>query len=296
LRIGIHTSISGSLEKAPLKAAALGANCFQIFSASPRTWRAGVPAPEQVRLMKLAREKYDLYPLAIHDNYLINLASCDEALRKKSSLAFRGEIERALAIGAEYLVAHPGNCKGHSVEEGIYAVVQSLAEASHGLDTAKLTILLENTAGGGASLGGSFEELMVIRQYGEKASDLRIGYCLDTCHCFVSSYDVSTELGLRHTVSEIERVLGMEHVHVIHTNDSKGARGSHIDRHEHIGDGQIGEAGFRRILRHPKLKKKAFILETPHDEDRDAVRNIETLKRLAAPSPSRTINNRPGAD
>ena len=282
LRIGIHTSIAGSLEKAALKAAALGANCFQIFSASPRTWRAGVPAPDQIRLMKLAREKYDLFPLAIHDNYLINLASCDPALRKKSTDAFRGEIQRALAIGAEYLVAHPGNYRGYSVEEGIYAVVQSLAEASDGLDTGKLTILLENTAGGGSSLGGCFEELSVIRQYAEKTSGLRIGYCLDTCHCFASSYDVSTVQGLRHTVSEIDRLLGMKNVHVIHSNDSKGGRGSHVDRHEHIGAGQIGEKGFRRILRYPKLKNKAFILETPHDEDRDAVLNIETLKRLAA--------------
>ncbi|HME08713.1 MAG TPA: deoxyribonuclease IV [Bryobacteraceae bacterium] len=281
MRIGIHTSISGSLEKAALKAAALGANCFQIFSASPRTWRAGVPAPDQIRLMKLAREKYDLCPLVIHDNYLINLASSDEALRQKSALAFRGEMERAIAIGAEYLVAHPGNSKGHTVEEGIYAVVQSLTEAAHGLITDKLTILLENTAGGGAMLGGCFEELMVIRQYAEKMSGLRIGYCLDTCHCFVSNYDVSTAEGLKKTVSEIDRLLDMENVPVMHANDSKGERGSHVDRHEHIGDGNIGEDGFRRILRHPKLKKKAFILETPHDEERDAVRNIETLKRLA---------------
>ena len=287
MRIGIHTSISGSLERAALKAAALGANCFQIFSASPRTWRAGVPAPDQIRLMKLAREKYDLCPLVIHDNYLINLASSDEALRQKSALAFRGEMERAIAIGAEYLVAHPGNSKGHSVEEGIYAVVQSLTEAAHGLITDKLTILLENTAGGGAMLGGSFEELMVIRQYAEKLSGLRIGYCLDTCHCFVSNYDVSTAAGLKKTVSEIDRVLGIENVPVMHANDSKGERGSHVDRHEHIGDGNIGEDGFRRILRHPQLKKKAFILETPHDEDRDAVRNIETLKRLALSPPGR---------
>ena len=285
VRIGIHTSIAGSLERAALKAAALGANCFQIFSASPRTWRAGVPAVAQVRLMKLAREKYDLYPLVIHDNYLINLASCDEALRQKSVQAFRGELERALAIGAEYLVAHPGNCKGHSVEEGVYAVVRSLSDSCDGLDTGGLTVLLENTTGGGAALGGCFEELAVIRQYAEQASGLHIGYCLDTCHCFASSYDVSTEPGLKKTVSEIDRVLGMENVPVIHTNDSKGARGSHVDRHANIGDGNIGEQAFRRILGHPKLRKKAFILETPHDDERDAVRDIETLKRLAAPSP-----------
>lgn len=286
MRIGIHTSISGSLEKAALKAAEFGANTFQIFSASPRTWRAGIPDPAQIRLLRLAREKHDLYPLVIHDNYLINLASCDEALRQKSTQAFRGEIERAVAIGAEYLVAHPGNCKGHSVEEGIYAVIRSLAEASQGIDTRGLVVLLENTAGAGAALGSHFGELAVMRQYTEQACGLRIGYCIDTCHCFVSSYDVSNPPGLRKTVAEIDRLLGIENVKVIHTNDSKAAFNSHLDRHEHIGDGQIGENGFRGILNHPKLRLKAFILETPHDEDKDAVRNIETLKRLARKSRS----------
>jgi len=281
LRIGIHTSISGSLEKAALKAHELGANTFQIFSASPRMWRAVAPDPAQIRLLKRAREKYDLYPLVIHDNYLINLASCDEALRQRSLQAFRGEIERAVAIGAEYLVAHPGNCKGHSVEEGIYAVIRSLAEASQGIDTSGLMVLLENTAGAGAALGGRLEELAVMRQFTEKTSDLRVGYCIDTCHCFASGYDVSTAAGLKETVAEIDRALGMANVRVIHTNDSKGAFKSHVDRHEHIGKGYIGEEGFRRILRHPKLRQKAFILETPHDDDRDAVRNIEALKRLS---------------
>src|SRR5271166_6651734 len=174
LRIGIHTSISGSLEKAALKAHELGANTFQIFSASPRMWRAVAPDPAQVRLLKRARDKYDLCPLVIHDNYLINLASCDEALRQKSMQAFLGEIERAVAIGAEYLVAHPGNCKGHSVEEGIYAVIRSLAEASQGIDTSGLMVLLENTAGAGAALGGRLEELAVMRQFTEQSCDLRV--------------------------------------------------------------------------------------------------------------------------
>lgn len=244
-------------------------------------WRAGTPDPAQVRLLKKAREKYDLYPLVIHDNYLINLASSDEALRQKSAQAFRGELERAVAIGAEYLVAHPGNCKGYSTEEGLCAVVRSLVEACHGVDTAGLMVLLENTAGAGASLGGRFEELAVIRQFTEQTCDLRIGYCIDTCHCFVSGYDVSTAPGLSKTVAGVERVLGTGNVRVIHANDSKAGFNSHVDRHEHIGDGQIGEAGFGRMLKHPKLRDKAFILETPHDEDHEAIRNIETLKRLS---------------
>lgn len=153
MRLGLHTSISKSLESAATKAAEVGANTFQIFSASPRMWRASRPAPSAVKLLQRARERHDLTPLVIHDNYLINLASCSESLRVQSTAAFRGEIERALAIGAEYLVAHPGNYKGHSVEQGIHAVIRSLTEAAQGLDTAKLTVLLENTAGSGAALG-----------------------------------------------------------------------------------------------------------------------------------------------
>lgn len=237
-----------------------------------------------MKLLIRAREKHDLYPLIIHDNYLINLGSCSEALRAQSVAAFRGEIERALLIGAEYLVAHPGNCKGHSVEEGIYAVIRSLAQAASGLDTSKLTVLLENTAGSGAALGSRFEELMVMRQFAAELTDLKIGFCIDTCHCLASGYDVSTAQGLKNTLARMDQTLGLEHVHVIHANDSKAPLNSRIDRHEHIGHGYIGMEGFRRILNHPKLRRKAFILETPIDEEGDDVRNIETLKKLCRKS------------
>jgi deoxyribonuclease-4 len=282
LRLGLHTSISKSLENAAIKAAEVGANTFQIFSASPRMWRASPPAPSAVQLLRRARERYDLKPLVIHDNYLINLASRSETLRAQSTAAFRGEIERALAIGAEYLVAHPGNCKGYSVEQGIYAVVRSLAEAAQGLDTRNLMVLLENTAGSGAALGSRFEELGVMRQFAAELTDLQIGFCIDTCHCLAAGYDVSTAAGLKRTVAEIDGALGMENVRVIHSNDSKTGLGSRVDRHEHIGRGHIGEAGFRRILNHPKLRDKAFILETPVDEPGDELRNLETLKRLCS--------------
>ncbi len=258
MRIGIHTSIAGSLEKSALKAAELGANTFQIFSASPRMWRAAMPGPSAVRLLRNAREKHDLYPLVIHDNYLINLASCTEALRQKSVEAFRGEIERALVIGAEYLVAHPGNCKGYSREEGITSVVRSLVEAARCIDTRNLTVLLENTAGAGDALGSCFEDLTVIRDYAAHFSDLPIAFCVDTCHAYVSGYDAIA----------FAASLGFESVPVIHANDSKGPQGSHLDRHANIGEGYIGENGFRRILNHPKLRTKAFILETPEDERR----------------------------
>ena len=284
LRIGVHTSIAKSLEDAALTAAKAGGNTFQIFSASPRQWRAAARTTSEVTLLHRARERHDLFPLVIHDNYLINLASCSEALRAQSTAAFRGEIERALAIGAEYLVAHPGNCKGHSVEEGIYSVIRSLAEAAQGLDTKKLTVLLENTAGSGAMLGSRLEELGIMRQFAAELTDLAVGFCIDTCHCHSSGYDVATAAGVKQTVAEIDRVLGIDNVKVIHANDSKTQLGSHVDRHEHIGHGYIGEEGFRRLLNHPQLRSKAFILETPNDEEGDESRNIETLKRLCRKS------------
>jgi deoxyribonuclease-4 len=281
VRIGCHTSISGSLEKSALKAAEIGANTFQIFSTSPRMWRASVHAAHEVKLLRTAREKHGLEPLAIHSNYLINLASCSEELRVKSVESFRDEIQRGLNIGAEYLVVHPGNCKGHTVERGIITVVRSLAEAAAGLDTRALTVLLENTAGSGEALGSRFEELALMRDCAIQVTDLAVGFCIDTCHCHSSGYDLATAAGLGRTVAEMEGVLGLENVKVIHANDSKTPFKSRVDRHQNIGEGSIGEEGFRRILTHPKLGRKPFILETPAEEEGDDRRNMETLKRLA---------------
>ena len=286
LRIGCHTSIAGSLEKSALTAASIGANTFQIFTTSPRMWRASVHSAHEIKLFRAAREKYDLKPLAIHSNYLINLASCSEELRIRSAQSFRSEIERGLDIGAEYLVVHPGNCRGHTLEQGIVAVVRSLAEASAGLDTRRLMVLLENTAGAGEALGSRFEELALMRDCTERVTDLHLGFCIDTCHCHSAGYDMATAAGLRKTVSAIDSVLGLENVKVIHANDSKTPFQSRVDRHEDIGKGSIGEEGFRRILAHPKLRQKPFILETPYENEGDDRRNIETLKRLAIRAPA----------
>ncbi|MBV8842670.1 MAG: deoxyribonuclease IV [Bryobacterales bacterium] len=281
MRIGIHTSISGSLERAALKAAELGANTFQIFSSSPRQWKPSTLSVPAIKLLQRAREKHDLYPLAIHDNYLINLGAASENIRKLSIEAFRGELERAIQIGAEYLIAHPGNYRGLSVERGILNVLEGVREAAHGLPTGKLVLLIENTVGAGTQLGGCLEELHVMREFAPKMTDLSIGFCLDTCHLLASGYDIAAEEGLRDTVAKIDRFLGLENVHVIHANDSKTPLGSHVDRHENIGEGHIGREGFRRILSHPALRNKAFILETPVDNEGDDKRNLETLKALS---------------
>ncbi len=255
-------------------------------------WRAGQPDPDAIKRLKAARERLDLKPLVIHDNYLINLASGDPALRDRSIRAFRGEIERALAIGAEYLVAHPGNCRGQSYAQGFQTMAESLIRAARGIRARGLTLLLENTAGSGAMLGGRFEELRAMRDLAGRGVDFEIGFCLDTAHCLAMGYNVATAAGLRAALWHADEFLGLDNVKVIHANDSKAPLGSRVDRHEHIGRGYIGREGFRRILAHPKLRAKPFILETPKHDDRDDRRNLRTLKSLCRRRPTTTSRSR----
>lgn len=253
-------------------------------------WRTKSPDTEQVNRLKHLREQHDLAPLVIHDSYLINLAAPPSIVREKSIDAFRGEIERALLIGAEYLVTHPGNYKGLTIEQGMLNVAEAMALAWRAVDekllaNAKLTILLENTAGAGAQLGGKFDELAAIRHLASPYLDIPIGFCLDTCHCYVSGFDLARESGLRQLVQQASEILGLEHIPVIHSNDAKTALNSHCDRHANIGQGNIGIEGFRRILNHPHLRDKAFILETPGDKPGDDLRNVRALQSLAPQRP-----------
>jgi deoxyribonuclease-4 len=288
LRIGIHCSTAGSLERAAIKAHELGANAFQIFSASPRMWRAKAPDAGQVAALKQFREQHDLTPLVIHDSYLINLAAPAGIIREKSIEAFRGEIERALIIGADYLVTHPGNYKGLTVEQGMLNVAEAIVLAWREVPDerkkrVRLTILLENTAGAGAQLGGKLSELAALRDLVLPYLELPVGFCLDTCHCYVSGFDLAKKRGLDDLVKQASETIGLDNVPVIHANDSKMGLSSHCDRHANIGAGYIGLEGFRSILNHPKLCTKAFILETPVDEPGDDLRNVQALKELVSP-------------
>ncbi len=244
-------------------------------------WRARPPDRQQVRLLRSARERFDLDPLVIHVNYLVNLASIDPVIRAKSIDAFRGELDRASVIGAEYLVLHPGSYRGRSVEEGIASFALALREACQGFRSRRLTVLLENTAGAGAHIGSRFEELQSIRDLAGGLTDLKIGYCLDTCHLLAAGFNIATAAGLRSTIRSAEELLGIANIHVIHANDSKMPLGSHVDRHANLGEGHIGSAAFRRILRRPELRRRPFILETPVKEPDDDRRNLEMLKLLA---------------
>src|ERR1700739_1315489 len=299
VRIGIHTSIAngfaGSLQSAPQT----GVNALQIFSASPRMWpRVGaLIAQIDATGFRAKRAELGIGPLGIHANYLINLATSDPVVRVCAIQAYHDESGRAVALGADYLVVHPGSCcgktpeRGKPVEQAIRDVAQAIRQAARGvrlchkfgdLRDCRLRLLLENTSGMGMAIGSRFEELKAIM---DDAPDLPLGVCLDTAHAFHSGYAIHTEAGLAQTIAVLGRTVGLERVAVLHVNDSKTPFASRVDRHDHIGRGHFGKGksgleAFRRILTHPSLSAsvaagrpgRAFLLETPIDDRRNVRR------------------------
>jgi deoxyribonuclease-4 len=279
-RIGIHTSTAGGVHNAAERAYRLGCNALQIFSSSPRQWAPYDLSRPHCDEMTRLREKYDLKPMAIHVNYLVNLASTTPLFLKKSIEAFRGEVERALALCADYLVLHPGSFRGADREAGLLQTSAAIAAATQGLDLAKsnLTILIENTAGAEYSLGGSFEQVAEVLE--RLRNVVPIAACIDTCHTHVAGYDIVSEAGFRKTLAHLDETVGLKNVRVWHCNDAKAARGTKLDRHQQIGKGTIGIEPFRRLLNDPRLAQAAFIAETPIDKPGDDRRNIAALKKL----------------
>ena len=284
-RIGIHTSTAGGVANAAERAYRLGCNTFQIFSSSPRQWKPYELARPQCDEMRRLRERYGLNPLVIHANYLVNLAGGNTDFHAKSIIAFRGEVERALALCADYLVLHPGSFRGSSREEGLRRAALGIEQAVDGLDLrgGKLRILIENTAGSEFSLGGNFEQVAELLYLLNKV--VPSGACIDTCHTHVSGYDIVDEQGFADTMDELDRTVGLKNVYVWHCNDAKAARGSKLDRHEHIGKGSIGLPLFRRLLNDPRLASAAFIAETPIDEPLDDLTNVNALKKVVGRTP-----------
>jgi deoxyribonuclease-4 len=288
VRIGIHTSIAGSYLNALEAARKLGCNALQIFSASPRMWQGGPSRIPEVdaAAFRMRREELQLGPLVVHANYLINLAAAQPMLRTRSIQAFHDEIVRAISLGADFLIVHPGARGEATSQQAIANIVESVKQAAKNASMGGLQILIENTAGMGTAVGARLEEL------GEILAGLRglpVGACLDTAHLFAAGYDIKSEGGLASTIGQIDGAIGLENVPVFHVNDSKVELGGRVDRHEHIGKGKIGEAAFARILRHPRLGAalpeglpgRALVAETPIDDPGDDRRNVAMLWELA---------------
>ena len=288
LRIGIHTSIAGGYTNALDSAHKLGCNALQIFSASPRMWAGGPSRIPEVdaAAFRARREELGLGPLVVHANYLVNLATQQTMLRTRSIQAFHDELVRAISLGADFVVVHPGTCGECKPDQAVRLAVESIKQASKNLPATSLRILLENTAGMGTALGARLEELGEMLY---ALQSLQVGACLDTAHLFAAGYDIKGEAGLASTFDLIDRFIGLERVPVFHVNDSKIPLGGRVDRHDHIGKGKIGAEAFRRFLTHPRLSTtaseglagRAFLAETPIDDPGDDRRNVAALWEFA---------------
>jgi deoxyribonuclease IV len=281
-RIGVHVGTAGGVWTAVERAAAAGANTFQIFSASPRMWKASPVKAADAAKMRDLRAKHDVGPVAVHASYLINLCSQTESVRTNSVAAFRGEVERALALGAEYLVLHPGSWKGLTREEGLRLAAESIEKSIDGVawQGKDFRILIENTAGAEFSLGGKLEQVAELVERLKACAP--VGVCLDTCHVHVAGYDIVSPDGYVETMLLVRDTVGFDAVKVWHCNDAKAAMGSKLDRHEHIGEGTIGADVFRRLLHDERFSHAAFIAETPVDAPGDEARNVGVLRALSA--------------
>lgn len=279
-RIGIHTSTSGGVETAAERAYRLGCNTVQIFSSSPRMWKPYQLAKAQCEEMRRLKDKYDISPLVIHTSYLVNLANSTSEFLSKSIQAFRGEVERALALGAQYLVLHPGSHRNLSREAGLKLAAESIAKSTAGLDmeSCGFKVLIENSAGAEFSLGSSFEQVAELLE--KLRPVLPIAACIDTCHTHVAGYDIVSSEGYEQTLKRLDHTVGLKNVLVWHCNDAKAACGSKLDRHQHIGEGSIGSETFRRLLNDSRTAHSAFIAETPIDNPGDDQKNVDALKAL----------------
>ena len=289
-RIGLHVRSKGSFQKTAERAAELGAETFQIFSSSPRMWKAKPTDPADAAACRQICAERGLRPLVIHANYLINPAATDEEIRRRSIAALRGELERAVLLGAAWVVVHPGSGTVASREQALDHAAASLREVVSS-SPGPVGLLLENTAGQGACLGHRFEELAELYRRVAPRAAIETGYCLDTAHCLAAGYDISTEAGARDTLTLADSILGLERVRAIHANDSKTPAGSRVDRHEQIGKGFVGDAAFQVWLSHPAFSGHPFLLEVPFEAEGDEVRNMERLRRLAAPPPPKAAQS-----
>ncbi len=277
LKIGAHVSVAKGLIAVLKNVAAMGGNCLQIFSSSPRSFGTPKFTDSQCSEFKIAAQKLNISPVFIHACYLINLGSTDEGLRMRSVKSLTHDLIFAEKIGAKGSIVHTGSHKGNGFLQVLPFVVKSLHEILKNTP-ASTKVYLEIAAGGSGKIGSTFAEL---KQMLDGADNKRVGVCLDTCHLFAGGMRFDTAENLKNLVAEIEKTVGWERIDCIHTNDSKGDFGSFIDRHENIGSGKIGTAPFKLLLHHPKFSRIPFIMEVPgFDGKGPDKKNIDILKSL----------------
>ncbi|MBI3460878.1 deoxyribonuclease IV [Candidatus Acetothermia bacterium] len=281
--LGCHLSIAGGADKAIDLAEQLDNNALQIFSHNARSWKMGSLKDGEAERFIERRKNSSIEYVVIHTIYLINLGSPDSKIFPLSVKALQDEVKRAGELGIEHVNTHIGAHMSSGEAAGLKRVAQALEEvfASDEAGSAPdVKVLLEICSGGGTELGWRFEEFSVILDNLKAKSAKRVGVCLDTCHALCAGYAVHTAEGLDKTVKELDKMVGLDKLDLIHLNDSKHPLGSRKDRHEHIGKGFIGLDGFKRIVNHPALRDKPFILETPKDDDSSDPMNLAQARKL----------------
>lgn len=280
VRLGFHVSIAGGVDRSVDRAKVMGCDVFQIFSRNPRVWQSKVLSPEEAERFRRNFRESGIDLAVDHMPYLPNLASPKEDVYMKSVEALAEELVRCHELSIPYLVTHLGSHLGEGWEQGMTRIAGAVERAFFMADN-EVMLLLENTAGTRNSMGGRFEDVAaIIDSLGQKSR--RVGVCLDTCHLFAAGYELRTPEGLQITLDGFEGAIGLERLKLIHLNDCRGSLGSHLDRHEHIGLGRIGEQGFRTFLGHPFIRGLPMIMETPVDSRRDDRANLRAARELAA--------------
>lgn len=279
VKLGLHVSISGTLDNAPDNARELSCDTFQMFTRNPRGWKFSRLADQEVQEFRKKTREFSLSPVVTHMPYLPNLASPKKAIYNKSVKSLTAELDRCGILGIPYVVTHLGSHLGKGADIGLVNLVSAINFALD-QNNNDVMLLLENTAGTKNSMGSTFEE---IRRIVDGVEDKqRVGICLDTAHVFAAGYDIRTPDGVDQTLMKFESTLGLERLKVIHLNDSKGELGCGRDRHEHIGLGYIGEEGFKALFKHEATRALPFILETPIDDSRDAAGDMKKARTLNA--------------
>jgi len=277
MRFGFHISIAGGFSKVVERATALGCDSVQLFSRNPRGWKFGPLDEGDVAQFRKDIEERGIDPVVVHMPYLPNLAHSDGEHFTKSVDSLSEDLKRCQALGAQYLVTHVGKRMGTSEEEGIRSVTKALNIVFRQV-TNDVLVLLENTAGMGSEIGYTFDHIREIMANVREPE--RLGVCFDTAHGFEAGYDVATKAGLDQTLREFDEKVGLDRLRIVHLNDSKTPLGSRVDRHWHIGQGEIGREGFRFIVNHPKLKHLPGIMETPRKAEGDDRMNMKAIRSL----------------
>jgi deoxyribonuclease-4 len=277
MRFGFHISIAGGFSKVIERARRRKCETIQLFSRNPRGWVYGPLDQQEVKRFREEFSRSAISPFFVHMPYLPNLSSEDRDLYRKSLDALQADLGRASELGASYLIIHVGHRIHLSENEAIGRIAHGINEAFQKVDNSVM-LLLENTAGQGTEVGHTFSQLRkIIHGVDDRG---RIGVCLDTAHSFAAGYDLSTPRGLEKTLEEFGKEVGLEKLHLVHLNDTRSPLGSHVDRHWHIGEGNIGLEGFAGIVNHPFLVHLPGIMETPRKDDVEDLRNMAVIRNL----------------